>query len=151
MSRYNKGVRGERELIRIFSDAGFSVIRAAGSGVSSTSPPDILVLRNDSRFALECKAWNRNRIAIEHDKYAALKGWQDNTGIATMIAWKIPYRGWKFVPIDEFERNPASYSITLKRTEEIGKDIGHLLRCDGHSDEGSLESRQGNVYKMRKD
>lgn len=134
MSRYNKGARGERELIRIFSDAGFSVIRAAGSGVSSTSPPDILVFKQDRRFAMECKAWNRNRIAIEHDKYEALKGWQDNTGIVTMIAWKIPYKGWKFVPITELEQNPASYSITLKRTEEIGKTLENLI-CNGHGAE----------------
>jgi Holliday junction resolvase len=132
MSRYNKGARGERELLKIFSEAGFSVIRAAGSGVSSTSPPDILLFKQGRQFALECKAWNRNRIAIAHDKYHALSLWEANTGIEAMIAWKIPYRGWKFVPIADMEQNPASYSITLKRTEEIGKDITYLLGTNGN-------------------
>ena len=124
-------------MIRIFSDAGFSVIRAAGSGVSQTSPPDILLFKQGRQFALECKAWNSNRIAIEHDKYHALSLWEANTGIETMMAWKIPYRGWKFIPLTEMEQNPASYSITLKRTEEIGKNMDYLLGCNGHVSEST--------------
>ena len=77
MTRYQKGAGAERELIHVFSDKGYSVIRAAGSGVARTSPPDILVLKHGRQFALECKAWNSGRIAIPHDKYQALKNWEE--------------------------------------------------------------------------
>jgi Holliday junction resolvase len=130
MQRYGKGARGERELIGIFSEHGFSVIRAAGSGVSSTSPPDILLFKRGKQFALECKAWNGGRVAIEHDKYDALKRWEDNSGITTMIAWKVPYRGWYLAYLSELERNPASYSITRSRIELIDRRLEDILGKD---------------------
>lgn len=140
MSRYNKGARSERELLRLFSDVGFSVIRAAGSGVNPISPPDILVLKGEKRYALECKAWNKNRLAIDHEKYVALRRWEENTGIPTMVAWKIPYKGWLFIPIAEMERNPASYSITLNRAYEIGKKIEALIE---HGGNGNADTNVG--------
>lgn len=127
MTTYQKGARSERELIKIFSEAGFSVIRAAGSGVSQTSPPDILVLKGDLRYAIECKAWNKNRIAIPPEKYIALLEWEKNTNIKTLIGWKLPYKGWKFVSLNELEKNANSYSITMKKIEEVGKEIKSLL------------------------
>ncbi|MEM3775449.1 MAG: hypothetical protein QXZ35_02235, partial [Candidatus Micrarchaeaceae archaeon] len=59
MSRYEKGARGERELLEKFRSAGYSVIRSAGSGVNSISP-DILVVKKNSGMAFECKAWDKN-------------------------------------------------------------------------------------------
>jgi Holliday junction resolvase len=128
MTRYQKGAGAERELIHIFSEKGYSVIRAAGSGVSQTSPPDIIVMKKGRQFALECKAWNSGRIAIPHDKYQALKRWEENTGITTMMAWKIPYKGWKFVYLQQLEENPRSFSITLTKAEAMGKSIEEMLQ-----------------------
>jgi Holliday junction resolvase len=122
MHRYGKGARSERELIQIFSQGGFSVIRAAGSGVNSLSP-DILVFRRGRQYALECKAWNNGRVAIEPDKYEALRRWEDNTGITTMIAWKMPYEGWYFIYLNELEKNERSYSITKRRAREINRKL----------------------------
>jgi Holliday junction resolvase len=127
MTRYNKGARGERELINLFAGQGYSVIRAAGSGVASTSPPDILLFKHGRQYALECKAWDNGRVAIPHDKFSALQTWQDNTGITTMLAWKLPYKGWLFVHLDELEKNPKSYSITRKKAEEIGRTLEAIL------------------------
>ena len=125
MHRYGKGARSERELIQIFSQGGFSVIRAAGSGVNSLSP-DILVFRRGRQYALECKAWNNGRVAIEPDKYEALRRWEDNTGITTMIAWKMPYEGWYFIYLNELEKNERSYSITKRRAREINRKLDAL-------------------------
>ena len=125
MHRYRKGARGERELIQIFSQSGFSVIRAAGSGVNSLSP-DILVFRRGRQYALECKAWDNGRVAIEPDKYEALRQWEDNTGITTMIAWKMPYEGWYFIYLSELEKNERSYSITKRRAREINRTLDSI-------------------------
>ena len=126
MNRYGKGARGERELIHAFNEEGYSVIRAAGSGVNSLSP-DILVFKKGRQYALECKAWNNGRVAIEPDKFDSLKGWEENTGVTTMIAWKLPYKGWFFLYLDELEKNERSYSLTKTKTEKIGRTIDHLL------------------------
>jgi len=128
MTRYQKGAGAERELIHVFSDAGYSVIRAAGSGVSQTSPPDILVLKHGRQFALECKAWNSRRIAIPHDKFQALKNWEENTGITTMMAWKIPYKGWRFIYLQQLKENDKSFSITLSKAEALGKSLEEMLK-----------------------
>lgn len=125
MNRYGKGARSERELIEILAKEGYSVIRAAGSGVGGECP-DVLAFKKGKQFAIECKAWNRNRIAIENKKYEELVRWQENTGIKTMIAWKIPYFEWLFIDIKDLEKNPASYSITKIKAKEIGKKINEI-------------------------
>jgi len=127
MQRYQKGARGERELIHIFDSSGFSVIRAAGSGVNALSP-DILAFRRGKQYALECKAWDSGRVAIAPEKFEAMLKWEENTGITTLLAWKMPYRGWYFAYLGELERNERSYSITKKRMLEIGRTLDELLK-----------------------
>jgi len=124
--RYAKGARSERELISIFCEKGFSVIRAAGSGVSSLCP-DILVFRKGMQYAFECKAWESGSLGIEREKFKALKDWENNTGITTFIAWRIGRVGWRFVYLDELEENPKSCTITMKRALAIDRGLERLL------------------------
>ncbi|MEM3455015.1 MAG: Holliday junction resolvase Hjc [Candidatus Micrarchaeia archaeon] len=126
MYRYKKGARNERELIHIFEEKGYSVIRSAGSGVNSISP-DILLFKRGKQYAMECKAWNSDRIAIDHEKFEALSKWEENTGITTLIAWKMPYEGWYFAYLAELEKNERSYSITKKRMTEINRRIEDII------------------------
>ncbi|MEM3814755.1 MAG: Holliday junction resolvase Hjc [Candidatus Micrarchaeia archaeon] len=126
MYRYRKGARNERELIHIFEEKGYSVVRSAGSGVNAVSP-DILLFKRGKQYAVECKAWNSDRIAIDHDKFEALNKWEENTGITTLIAWKIPYEGWYFAYLPELEKNERSYSITKRRMTEINRRIEDII------------------------
>ena len=126
MLRYAKGARGERELIAIFSEKGFSVIRAAGSGVSSLCP-DILVFKKGKQYAFECKAWDSGSLSIEKEKFEFLKNWEDNTGITTFIAWRISRVGWKFMYLGELEENPKSYTVTMSRARAIDRSLDKLL------------------------
>ncbi|MGB9614645.1 MAG: Holliday junction resolvase Hjc [Fervidobacterium sp.] len=126
MYRYKKGARNERELIHLFEEKGYSVVRSAGSGVNAVSP-DILVFKRGKQYAIECKAWNSDRIAIDHEKYESLLRWEENTGITTLIAWKMPYEGWYFAYLPEMERNEKSYSITKKRMNEINRRIDEII------------------------
>ena len=126
MLRYAKKARSERKLISLFCEKGFSVIRAAGSGVSSLCP-DILVFRKGMQYAFECKAWESGSLGIEREKFKALKDWENNTGITTFIAWRIGRVGWRFVYLDELEENPKSYTITMKRALAIDRGLERLL------------------------
>ncbi|MFH1285179.1 MAG: Holliday junction resolvase Hjc [Candidatus Micrarchaeota archaeon] len=118
--RYAKGARGERELINRFSENGFSVIRAAGSGVNTLSP-DLLSFRKGKQYAFECKAWSATSVGIEVEKFEGLKKWEENTGITTFIAWRINRLGWFFMYLDELEKQKKNYTITQKRAEAINR------------------------------
>ena len=64
MARYNKGASAERELIKMFFNAGFSVARVAGSGSSSLPCPDMIALSKKKKMAFECKAWKANYLNL---------------------------------------------------------------------------------------
>jgi len=123
---YRKGARAERELIKIFSDAGFVAIRSAGSGISSESP-DLLVFKKGKQYAFECKAWNKDYLSIEKIKFKMLVNWAEKTGITTLIGWKMPYDGWYFIYPQELSISEKYCSISKTKAKEIGRKIEELL------------------------
>jgi Holliday junction resolvase len=125
--RYGKGARGERELIHLFSDNGFSVIRAAGSGVSSLSP-DMIVFKKGIQYSFECKAWSSRSISMPKDRLEALRVWEDNTGITTMIAWRIDRIGWRFIYLNELTENPNSYAVNMDKALAVGRKFEDLIK-----------------------
>ena len=127
MANYQKGARSERELIHLLSGKGYSVIRAAGSGVAGECP-DILAFRRGVNFAFECKAWGSDRVSVDHAHYRSLKNWEENSGITTMLAWRMDGGMWNFIYLAELEENPQSFSITKKRALEIGRGVESVLR-----------------------
>ncbi len=126
MLRYVKGARGERELLGKFLENGYSVIRSAGSGVNSISP-DIAVIRKGKGLAFECKAWETGRVAIEKEKYNALKNWQENTLMPTYIAWRMNGVGWFFIKLEEMDEHERSFSVTKKKALGINRGIGFFM------------------------
>ena len=127
MAMYGKGARSERELIGLFSEKGYSVIRAAGSGVAGECP-DLLAFRSGVQYAFECKAWGGERVAVDREHFDALRRWEENTGITTMLAWRMDRLGWFFIYLSELEENPKSYSMTKARALEINRGLGEVLR-----------------------
>lgn len=124
--RYSKGARSERELLNFLYSKSYSVVRSAGSGVNSISP-DIVAIRQGKGMAFECKAWDRGSLAIEPEKYDALSEWERNSGMGTFIAWRMSNRGWFFIKLNEMNRNEKSYSVTMKKTLEIGRTLEALM------------------------
>jgi len=127
VANYQKGARCERELIHLLAEKGFSVVRAAGSGVAGECP-DILAFRRGIAYAFECKAWGSGRVALDRQHYDALKRWEDNTGITAMLAWRMDGGGWSFIYLAELEENPQSFSATKKRALEIGRTEKEIIR-----------------------
>lgn len=123
---YSKGSRYERELIDIFQKKGYSVIRSAGSGVGTPSP-DILLFKRSKQYGLECKAWNKTSLSLQKPKIAEMRTWQDNTGMTTMIAWRVSRDGWYFIYLDELAEMGKSFTVTLKKAKEINRRIEVLL------------------------
>ena len=122
MRTYVKGSRAERELIDYFSGKGYSVIRAAGSGVNSLSP-DILVFRRGMQFAFESKAIEKNNLNIDRDQFVNLLEWERNTGITCYIAWRRRGKKWAFVPLSIFNESNKSFGINWGKAEMVGKKL----------------------------
>lgn len=127
MTRYSKGARGERELLNYLHDRGYSVMRGAGSGVNSLSP-DIIAIKEGKGLAFECKAWDRDSIAIENDRYTGLVEWQDNTKMSTFVAWRMSGAGWLFIKPDEMSKNSKSRSVTKRTAVQINRGIESILQ-----------------------
>ncbi len=126
ISTGRKGSRAERELINYFSENGFSVIRAAGSGANSLSP-DLLAFKSGKQYAIECKAHDSSTLPLQKEQYLGLKSWEENTGITTYIAWRVSREGWFFLYPSYFHENAGSYSISLEDAKKLGKKKEELL------------------------
>lgn len=126
MKTYAKGSRAERELIDFFSANGFSVIRAAGSGVSSLCP-DLLAFRRGIHYAFESKAIEKEHLVIDKEQFLSHKRWEENTGITTYVAWRRNREDWLFLPLCVFEENPKSFSISWEKAKLIGKKKEELV------------------------
>jgi len=125
MLTYRKGARAERELIDHFSEKGFCVIRAAGSGVNSLSP-DILVFRRGVQFGIEAKAWEKENLNIERGQFENLKRWEDVSGINCFIGWRRNREPWYFVPLAVFKENEKTFAINWGNAKAIGKTLEEL-------------------------
>ena len=126
MKRYSKGARGERELLNFLYSKGYSVMRAAGSGVNSLGP-DIIAFKEGTGLAFECKAWNKTSISIEVEKIEKLKQWESNTRMHTFIAWRMNGSGWFFISLDEMNRTSDYYTVTRKNALSINRKVDDIL------------------------
>jgi Holliday junction resolvase len=123
---YRKGARAERELIHFFSDNGFEVIRAAGSGVNSLSP-DLLAFKAGKQYAIECKAWDSGSLSFEKEKVAVMKKWEETTGITYLVGWRVSREGWFLFPVHNLEEQAKTFTITLAKAKLAGRKPEELL------------------------
>ena len=123
---YRKGARAERELIHFFSENGFEVIRAAGSGVNSLSP-DLLAFKQGRQYAIECKAWESGSLSFGKEKVAAMKKWEETTGITYHVGWRVSREGWLIFPVHLLEEQGKTFTITLARARLAGRKPEDLL------------------------
>jgi len=93
--RYAKGARAERELAKLLKKHSFSVIRAAGSG-GSISTPDLVAIKNNKILAFECKAW-KSVPRLRKEELAEFYRWCKNAGAFGFLAWR--NKEWLFLDI----------------------------------------------------
>ena len=109
-----------------FYSLGYSVLRSAGSGVNALGP-DIIAIKDKICLSFECKAWEKNRLSIDHDAYEKLYEWEQNTKFPTYIAWRMNGKGWFFIKLDELKHGEKDHSITKIKTLEINRVFDDVL------------------------
>ena len=126
MTRYSKGARCERELLKEFHEKGYSVMRSAGSGINTLSP-DLVVMKDGKGFAFECKAWESTSLSIENERFEGLLKWQENTKLDTFVAWRMSNNGWFFIKLNEMKTNEKNKTVTKSTALEINRRIEALM------------------------
>lgn len=126
MYGYGKGSRAERELIHYFTEQGYSVIRAAGSGVSSLSP-DMLLFKRGNQYAIEAKAHEKEYLGLEREQFLGLKTWEENTGITTLVGWRRNREDWLFIPLSLFIEKEKSFTINWEKAKMVGRKKEELV------------------------
>jgi Holliday junction resolvase len=102
-----KGDRLERELRDLFRDAGFAVIRVAGSGSSPDDDlPDLFVGDGRRMFAVEVKSSKRDSfIYLDEEDVGNLVGFARgfHNHVVPLIAVRFDYHAWNVrTPIEAF-------------------------------------------------
>ncbi len=126
IGRYSKGARGERELLNTLYEKGFSVVRAAGSGVNSISP-DVIAVKAGKGMVFECKAWDRSSLSIDHEKFESMRQWRDNALMDTYMAWRMNGMGWYFIKLEEMTKTEKNYTVTKKTAFKINRRLEHII------------------------
>ncbi len=114
----SKGARAERELVEMLWRLGFAVVRSAGSGQSYA--PDVVAIKNGCVLAFECKAWRGSELRIEHHQMDKMMEWCRRSGAELYIAWRMPYRGWIFIPVYLLSKRGDVYVIKKEEAEALG-------------------------------
>jgi len=123
LAHYNKGANAERELIKVFADKGFAVLRVAGSGVNPLPCPDVVALKSGKIFAIECKAWKGNYLAIPLSNMSDEINWAKTAGAEFFVGWKVPHKGWFFVKPEHFHITEKNYMLSLEEAMKVGVSL----------------------------
>jgi len=122
-----KGTRYERELIHMFYDSDFSVVRSAGSGSTPLPSPDILVSNNKNIFAIECKAVNSKRKYFSPKEIDELKQFSTKFGAIPLIAIRFDRIGWFFVHTKDIGFAKTNHYISLDLAQKKGLKFEEII------------------------
>jgi len=113
MNAKAKGSRYERELVQKFWDAGFGVMRAPTSGgATSRALPDIVAGNGKVYYAIEVKMKKELPIYIREEQVEEIKEFSRRFGAKAFIAVKLPYKEWRFVPVELLSKNGKNYRVS---------------------------------------
>lgn len=127
MVYHSKGANAERELMRLFFDKGFSVVRIAGSGTSPLPAPDIVALKRGRIIAVECKARKARNLAIDVGQMGELVGWAKRAGAEPFVGWKVPRKGWLFLRPGHFHSTGKFFLISLRDAMDAGISLDAVV------------------------
>ena len=122
---YRKGARAERELADMLWRRGAAVVRSAGSG--NLYAPDVVAIFRGQIFAFECKAWRKAVLSVPAHQMEKMGEWMRRAGASLYIAWKVPYRGWLFLPPSALERKGSRFSIDVQTAERLSTPLDVIL------------------------
>ncbi len=130
----SRGYRAERELVIKLWRLGFAVLRAPASGarIRRADYPDIVAIRKGKVAVFEVKSRSSvENIYIKEEQVRKLLNFTERAGGKAYIAVKIPYLGWRMIPVSKLEKTPGGryrlskdLIISAKGMEQVLTDLG---------------------------
>jgi Holliday junction resolvase len=127
-NRKAKGAQGERELVKLFNESGWSCVRIAGSGSSQYPAPDILAGNAMRRFAIECKVTKEQKKYFHHEEIEQLKEFSRKFGAEALIGVRFSGEQWYFFTVDELERTGNCWAVSREYAKMKGMTTEELLK-----------------------
>lgn len=131
----SSGVKAERDLVHMFWDAGFAVLRAPASGGGTMLPrPDLIAgsVKKNKFFALEIKTARKDTIYINEDQINDLLEFASRLGYQAILGVKFKNRrkGYRFLKVpDQLERvrNGSNFKTSFALAMSNGMTFGELV------------------------
>ncbi|HUT82423.1 MAG TPA: Holliday junction resolvase Hjc [Candidatus Bathyarchaeia archaeon] len=131
----SSGVRAERDLVHLFWDAGFAVLRSPASGGGTILPrPDLIAgsVKNGKFFVLEIKTVKKDILYLDETQIEGLVEFATRIGFQPILAVKFKNRkkGFLFLNIpDQLEkvRNSKNYKVSYATASSDGLSFGELI------------------------
>lgn len=123
-----KGTNAERELIKMFWDAGWAAIRAAGSGSSRFPSPDIIASNRIRRCAIECKTTKDLHKYLSKQDIDQLLEFACSFGAEAWIGIRFDVLKWYFLSTEDLEKTPGGYKISIENARNKGLIFDEFAR-----------------------
>ncbi len=129
MSHKAKGSRAERELIHMLHEAGWGIIRSAGSGSTPLPSTDIITGNGKRYLAIECKATKYPAKYFYPDEIDQLTTFSSRFGAEPWLGLRFNNQQWYFVqPKDLVKSKNGNLNMSLELIKEVGKTFEQLTR-----------------------
>ena len=130
MSRESdKGASRERELVDMFWDAGFGVIRAPASGsATERALPDILAGNDDVYVAVEAKSSGGDAVYVEGREVEELLEFSNRFGAKARLGARFDREDWFFFHPGELHyTDGGNYRVKKAFALEEGESFDELI------------------------
>jgi Holliday junction resolvase len=127
--RSQKGSSRERELVDMFWEADFGVVRAPASGSATDRALPDLVAGNDERYvAVEAKASASDTVYIDGDEVTQLIEFADRFGARARVGVRFDREDWYFFhPGDLHVTDGGNYRVKKDKALREGEDFHELV------------------------
>jgi Holliday junction resolvase len=127
MNHKAKGTNAERELVKLFNEAGWSCVRIAGSGCSKYPSPDLLAGNAIRRLAIECKTIAETKKYFSAEDLEQLRTFAKKFGAESWIGIKFSGEPWYFLMLEDLEKTATQWVISLELAKRRGLSIEELM------------------------
>jgi len=127
MSRKQKGIGAERELLHMFWKHGWACIRVAGSGSSHYPSPDLVAGNKTRKLVIECKSTKNQIKYLSQEEIAQLKEFAVKFGAEPWIGVRFNILKWYFLSLDDLKTDRQMFAVSLTLAKAKGLLFEELI------------------------
>lgn len=122
-----KGSAAERELIKMFWNAGWAAFRAAGSGSTPLPCPDLIAGTHNRKLAIECKSTKDSKKYLTKKEVDELLEFSRRFGCEAWIGIRFDRNKWYFISTEDMKEGISTYGTNIKDLTNKGLLFEELI------------------------